>query len=45
VPAKMRHRWLLPATDSARVGQCVRVADELRELVTFRELNCSARGR
>ena len=39
VPTKMRHRWLLPATDRALGGRCVCVADELRDLVVFRELN------
>ena len=39
VPAKMRHRWLLPATDSALGARCVCVAEELRDLVVFRELN------
>ncbi len=39
VPARMRHRWLPPATESAYGARCVCVAKELRDLVVFRELN------
>ncbi len=40
VPARLRRRWLLPAAAGDASGaKSVRVADELRELVAFRELN------
>jgi chemotaxis protein methyltransferase CheR len=40
-PAKLRHRWLLPTPEGPRGerGRFVAVADELRDLVAFRELN------
>jgi chemotaxis protein methyltransferase CheR len=40
-PAKMRHRWLLPVGEGPRGerGRYVAAADELRDLVVFRELN------
>jgi chemotaxis protein methyltransferase CheR len=39
-PAKMRQRWLLPAEGPrGERGRYVAVADELRDLVVFRELN------
>ena len=46
-PAKMRHRWLSPTAEGPRGerGRYVAVADELRDLVAFRELNSSATGR
>lgn len=41
VPAKLRQRWLIPVKEGAKgdKARCVSVADELRELVAFRELN------